>query len=314
MALIATAAQLERLCRGYRMVSEGEAAPRREERSVNKRLLPGGMVRLEMVMEPDEADLILRAVDRAREVNAERVEPDVPAQPESAASAEIVDVSAEARWPSRADGAVEIAESFLAGNPVTGTGGERFQVTVHLERDDLGSDDAWKGTLEDGTRVSAETLRRVACDCGLVAVRHDGEALDIGRRTRGIPPAIRRALMMRDRGCAFPGCTHARFLHAHHHLVHEGGWTVTAAGDPRRERVADAPAWLREWAEENDLYLGPEVNMPQWDGKSPDYTQAVCSLVDADFTARSRSASSPSAWPARTRPLHLTPPFSTPRT
>ena len=72
MALVATGAQLERLCRGYRTVAEGRKAPAPEERSVRRRLLTGGMVKLELVLEPDEADLILRAVDRAREVRAEQ--------------------------------------------------------------------------------------------------------------------------------------------------------------------------------------------------------------------------------------------------
>ncbi len=71
-----------------------------------------------------------------------------------------------------------IAESFLAisrccrprGHSVSRTGGDRFQVMIHLDQEVLGPDSAWAATLEDGTRVSAETLRRVACDCGLVAV------------------------------------------------------------------------------------------------------------------------------------------------
>ena len=76
MALLATGAQLERICRGYRGVLEAEGAPKPEERSVCQRLLPGGMVKLELVLEPDEADLILRAVERAREVKAqERARP-----------------------------------------------------------------------------------------------------------------------------------------------------------------------------------------------------------------------------------------------
>jgi hypothetical protein len=45
---------------------------------------------------------------------------------------------------------------------------------------------------------SLETLRRVACDCALLALGHHGQALNIGRRARSIPPAIRRALMLRD--------------------------------------------------------------------------------------------------------------------
>ena len=267
--------------------------------------------------------MVLRAVERAREVDAQEVhppEPEAPAAPGEQAAAKAADVSAETSWPSRADGVVRLAESFLASNPVTGTGGERFQVMVHLDQEVLGPDGDWAATLEDGSRVSAETLRRVACDCGLLATAGDGEALNIGRRTRAIPPAIRRALMMRDCGCAFPGCTHARFLHGHHikhwlhggetsldnllmlctvhhHLVHEGRWTVSPATegaysfrspsgvliapDPPREPVDEGPEWLRTWVAQRSLDIGPETNMPQWDGKHPDYDSAVGVLLEA---------------------------------
>ena len=309
MALVATGAQLERLCRGYRSVIEGEKAPTPEERSVHRRLLPGGMVKLELVLEADEAELVLRAVDRAREVRAGQADPPPP---------EGAEVSAETPWPSRADGMVTLAESFLADHHVKASGGERFQLMVHLDQEALGPEGAWSATLEDGTRVSAETLRRVACDCGLIG--HEGEALNIGRRSRSVPPAIRRALMLRDHGCAFPGCSHTRFLHAHHlqhwlhggetrlenllmlcsfhhHLVHEGGWRISAGADktflfhlpdgkplaavPPREPVEGAVEWLREWAEDNDLHLGPETNMPRWDGTRPDYEMAVSALLEA---------------------------------
>jgi hypothetical protein len=324
LALEATGAQLERLCRGYRSVLAAEEVPEVEERSVRQRLLPGGMVKLELVLSPDEADMILRAIDRAREIHAEpaaeeaaevaptEAPPVPPAPPE--------DVSAERSWPTRADGAVALAESFLAGHSVSGTGGDRFQVIVHLDQDVLGPDGALAGTLEDGTHLSAETFRRVACDCGLVAAgaEADGEALNIGRRTRTIPPAIRRALMLRDRGCAFPGCTHTRFLHGHHinhwlhggetsvenlallcrphhRLVHEGGWTIARGVDgelvftspagrglpvkPTRERVGNILTWLGEWAKTQGVKLGPETNMPRWDGHTPDYDCAVYSLL-----------------------------------
>jgi hypothetical protein len=349
LALKATGAQLERLCRGYRAVQAAEESSEPEERSVRQRQLPGGMVKLELVLSPDEADLILRAIDRAREVHATpaaavpAVAEPAPAEPASAepaaaepATAQIVatasfeDASAETPaddrrkasaalpWPSRADGAVALAESFLAGHPVSGTGGERFQVIVHLDQDVFGPDGTLAGTLEDGTHVSAETLRRVACDCGLVAAGADGERLNIGRRARSIPPAIRRALMLRDRGCAFPGCTHTRFLHAHHikhwlhggetsvdnlallctvhhHLVHEGGWTIARGADgrlivispadqglhhmPPREWVGDIRTWLNEWAAAHGVQPGPDTNMPQWDGSTPDYNAAVGALL-----------------------------------
>jgi hypothetical protein len=127
-------------------------------------------------------------------------------------------------------------------------------------------------------------------------------------------------LLPRDRGCAFPGCTYTAFLHGHHiehwlhggetsldnlvmlctfhhHLVHEGGWTVTSSAnsvfnfhspagrllalDPPRELVNDTLDCLHEWADERGLHLGPDVNMPQWDGKTPDYDAAVGWLLAA---------------------------------
>ena len=83
MALVSTGAQLERLCRSYRGVVDGEKEVRPEERSVQRRHLPGGMIRLELVLQSDEAELIMRALQRAREVDAERAEP-----PEAEAAAE----------------------------------------------------------------------------------------------------------------------------------------------------------------------------------------------------------------------------------
>ncbi len=69
----------------------------------------------------------------------------------------------------------------------------------------------------DGLRVSAETSRRLACDAAVVVMRHagNGAVLDVGRRTRTVPPALRRALEARDRRCRFPGCQ-ARRCDSHH--------------------------------------------------------------------------------------------------
>jgi hypothetical protein len=62
--------------------------------------------------------------------------------------------------------------------------------------------------LENGTGVSAETSRRVVCDSSKVVMVHgkDGQVLNVGRKTRVIPAAIRRALLARDKRCRFPGC------------------------------------------------------------------------------------------------------------
>ena len=65
--------------------------------------------------------------------------------------------------------------------------------------------------------VSAETSRRLACDASVVRMSHDtsGAPLDVGRKTRTIPPSVRRALAARDTGCRFPACT-SRRCDAHH--------------------------------------------------------------------------------------------------
>ena len=123
-------------------------------------------------------------------------------------------------------------------------------MVLHVDSDTLEADGSGLGRseLEDGTRVSAETSRRISCDCGVVRVTHGSSTLNVGRRKRTIPPALRRALETRDRGCRFPGCG-SRFTDAHHvthwadggetsldncvllcrhhhRLVHEGRWRV----------------------------------------------------------------------------------------
>jgi hypothetical protein len=135
--------------------------------------------------------------------------------------------------------------------PISGTRAERYQVILHVEPATLRSDaEPGRAELEDGTRVSAETCRRLSCDASIVSVTHahDGTILEVGRKTRTISNGLRRALEIRDRGCRFPGC-HLRFTDGHHlkhwadggetglsncvllcpfhhRLVHEGGWRV----------------------------------------------------------------------------------------
>ena len=155
-----------------------------------------------------------------------------------------------------------MAERALAagfGDSLSGTRAERYQVVLHVDSDTLSADGSGLGRseLEDGTRVSYETSRRLSCDASVVPIRHgtDGSVLDVGRKTRTIPPSLRRALEARDRGCRFPGCG-LRFTDAHHvkhwadggettldnlvllcshhhRLVHEEGWRVEWWGEGR---------------------------------------------------------------------------------
>lgn len=131
------------------------------------------------------------------------------------------------------------------------TGGERPQIRLTLDLDRLR--DAAAGThLDTGAWYTPAQLRMLACDAHIIpsVVRGNSEVLDIGRATRTIPTAIRRAVAIRDRGCSYPGCEQppARCdvhhctewcdggdtsLHnctmlckAHHQIVHRAGWSV----------------------------------------------------------------------------------------
>jgi hypothetical protein len=123
----------------------------------------------------------------------------------------------------RADALGLVAERALAAgfggdDVVSGSRAERYQVMLHVEPETLQeAGEPGQSELEDGTRVSAETSRRIACDAGLVRVARgsDGGVVGAGRRRRTVPPAVRRALEARDRGCRFPGCG-LRFTDAHH--------------------------------------------------------------------------------------------------
>jgi hypothetical protein len=99
---------------------------------------------------------------------------------------------------------------------------------VHVDAQTLIERTAGRCEVDEGPSVAAETLRRLACDASLVTIIEDprGEPLDVGRKTRAIPPALRRALASRDKGCRFPGCMHVRYVDGHHvrHWV-DGGET-----------------------------------------------------------------------------------------
>ena len=121
-----------------------------------------------------------------------------------------------------------LAETALHHELDPGAPGERYQVVIHVDASALADpDQPGQSVLEDGAHVSAETSRRLACDASRVLMRHDPtSAYWKSAPARTIPPALRRALQHRDRGCRFPGCG-SRFTQGHH-LRHwaQGGPTT----------------------------------------------------------------------------------------
>ncbi len=212
-----TAAHIERIVRGWRRVdrlAEGrEAARQHARRALHVYVDEDGTVVLRGRLAPEVGALLLRALDAARETlyPRRRREEAVPAPADPAAEAPT-------RAQQQADALALLAEAALHHELDPGAPGERYQVVVHVDAELL-ADSAQPGqsVLEDGPRVSAETSRRLACDASRVVMRHDpdGRLVEVGARTRTIPPALRRALTNRDRGCRFPGC-HVSVCQGHH--------------------------------------------------------------------------------------------------
>ena len=121
----------------------------------------------------------------------------------------------------RADALIALSEHYLATvhnastNSLTALkSAERCQLILHIQADSLNQSPQHL----DGQWLPPSTARRMACDAGLLIVEEDkaGNVLNIGRKSRIIPPAMARALAIRDNGCQFPGCCETRYTEGHH--------------------------------------------------------------------------------------------------
>jgi hypothetical protein len=225
-----TACHVERIVRGWRRVdrqAEAKAAARQHAaRDLHVYQDEDGTVVLRGRLTPDVGALLLRALDAGRETlyQRARVAGGIPPATDPA-------LAPPPRAQQQADALALLAETALHHELDPGAPGERYQVVVHVNAAVL-ADPAQPGqsALEEGSHVSAETSRRLACDASRVVMRHDedGRVVEIGARTRTIPPALRRALQHRDRTCRFPDC-HVRVGQGHH-VQHwaQGGPTTLA--------------------------------------------------------------------------------------
>ena len=319
-----TAAHIERVVRAWRRIDRSVEAADDELRDALSRVTThideNGMFVIRGRLAPEAGEVLMKALDAAGEkLFAEQGEDRPPA------------------GKVRADALTLVAESALKGGLDPGSGGDRYQVVVHVSDEALKAPEeapapgctsyasaeafaprgsaetpqchgAWFG--DSHVPVSAETARRIACDAGKVRMTHrSGQVLSVGRKTRTIPPPIRRALEFRDQGCRFPGCTskHCDAHHIvhwadggetklsnlvllcrrHHRLLHEGGFGVRLAmdgavefTDPRGRSLERCPApppvgldaarELVEQLEDSGVLITGKESMPTWDGKPLD--------------------------------------------
>ncbi len=233
-ALNTTAARVEERIRQLRNGDEdsvGDAERLHASRSLiatrNARL---GTVRLSVELPQEQGELVMQALEKAL-------------NEQSGNGPEHADTSFGAQ---QADALVEMARVYLSGKSEDAGGGtaEHYQVMVHVDASALAGGSG-------RSDLPIESVRRLTCDGSVVTleVGEDGEPLNVGRRQRTVPTAMRRALHARDRHCSFPGCNHTRFLDAHHvkhwsqggetsldnlvllcsrhhRLVHEGGYEM----------------------------------------------------------------------------------------
>ena len=306
------ASQLDTFCRSYQNVQAYDQAHGSEagamagavaaahvaaQRTVSRRSLDNGMVKFEVVVWCDEAAIVWAALNAGTtKVGAETDPP--PAEPMGAepthaeptvaepsladkAPAEhspgtppIAKASSSAdRGQQRADAFMDIIQDRMRGNRPQCTPVEIIITVPHAGlHGSAGPSDL--AMMADGEVIATATVRRFCCDAGVVVAHVDahGVPLSVGRKTRTIPAAIKRALLLRDRTCRFPGCTHSRYIDghhiehwanggetalsnlmllcsAHHTLLHEGGCRVESDGgsgwhffDHRNRHIEVQPA------------------------------------------------------------------------
>ncbi len=257
LARHATGAQLEKVVRGFRCAQRAtleQARQTHERRSLNWNWEEDGSLSFEGRLPAEDGALLLAALTAAEGPALTGPGPE--------------DISAETPvggtpYERRADALAAVARAALAFDNTRRSGGDPVELVVHVDAGTLTAERIGERCeLHDGPALAPETARRLGCDAALTRIlERDGQPLSVSRRTRTIPPALRRALRARDSGCRFPGCTHNRFLHAHHihhwarggetkldnliqlcsyhhRLVHEGGFTVERrrSGGPRFRR------------------------------------------------------------------------------
>ena len=339
IALHGTAEHVERLVRYFRRAKEAEELSREARQHAGRSLLyqhdEDGSLIVKARLSAEAGALLIQALEAAVEAISA---PDVPAETCGAGYGGARGEEVPNRAARRADALSVLAESFLKHGAETLSGGERHQIVVHVDAETLRESSAGRCEIEHGPSLPAETVRRLGCDCSVVMLveNADGEPLSVGRKTRSIPPALRRALKSRDRGCRFPGCTHTRYVDAHHvrhwahggetkpsnlvslcsfhhRQVHEGRVQVEVLDDGAFRfvrsdgRAFDSAApghtrpfdWrvLAEQHRDGDIHITRDTAVTRWRGEHMDYSIATEILL---------TQSRRSHVPAETRPVPMT--------
>ena len=218
-ARIHSVSDLQRVAVFWREAVEREQALGGEDRLRARRRLHAsvsllGMVRVDGDLDPETGESLLTAL-------------------RAVLDAESRSGAADDRTPAqrRADALGEICRQWLDLAERPTVAGERPHVTVTVDADALASRRG-AGELDHAGPVDVDAVRALACDASVMRVVMSGRAepLDVGRRTPVVPPSMRRAVIVRDRRCRFPGCDRPHTWCDAHHVLHwaDGGPTALA--------------------------------------------------------------------------------------
>lgn len=307
VAMHGTAAHLDRIVAGYctvkRNVDPDRATAQLRRRGIWLTTDDDGTATLTVRGTSDAVATILRAADAAAKELPELVD-----EPEFQGAAK------------RFDGLEQVARSYAEPER---TMAPRPEVVVHADLTVLTEGEPGRAEIEQGSKLTATTLERLACDCGVrLTTEANGKTLDVGRRSRGIPIALERAIVDRDRSrCRFPGCTQKGRLQVHHRqhwsrggttdvrncflvclyhhkVLHEGGWhaegdagDVLTFVDPLGRRVPEVlvpppktdPNAIRRENVQRDVTITADTIQPRWHaGDRLDLDHAVASLCQLE--------------------------------
>ncbi|MCG5467591.1 HNH endonuclease, partial [Micromonospora sp. LAH09] len=226
---------------------EADARRASRDRHVTMSALADGRLRLTGILDSETAGLLRAAIDPLT----------APSGPDDQRCA----------GQRRHDALADLCRLSLRTGELPENGGDPAQIVVTTSFDALAGQ-LGAGTLDTGLHLTPETVRRLACDAAILpaVLNSTGQPLDVGRQRRLVTGPLRRALVLRDGGCAFPGCdrpprwcdahhirhwadggptnlSNAVLLCGHHHRhLHHSDWTVRLAGDGCPEFIP--PAWL----------------------------------------------------------------------
>ena len=213
---------LQRVAAYWRQAVEREHALESDEKVRHRRRLHAsvsflGMVRVDGDLDPETGETLLTALRAVLDAESRSGQPDdrTPAQ-------------------RRADALGEICRQWLDVSERPNVGGEKPHVTVTVDMEAVRNGaDGPEGRISELDHVGPidpEAARRLACDASITRVVMAGpsEPLDVGRRTPVVSPTMRRAVIIRDRHCRFPGCDRPHTWCDAHHVIHwaDGGPTA----------------------------------------------------------------------------------------